>query len=102
MIWLDYYNQGITDREIAEKTNYSSSNITRLRNQAGLPPNVKPEYDWRHWYRQGLTDLAIAIRAGVNPRTVYRWRHRNGLKANYGRRKHDTSIQPNKLAMRTL
>jgi hypothetical protein len=82
MIWLDYYNQGMTDKEIAAITHYHPANICRLRRKKGLPPNIKLKHDYMKLYKRGMTDLQIAVREEVCTMTVTKWRIKNGLKPN--------------------
>ena len=78
------YDQGKTDRQIAEVLGIGPGSVWYWRKMNGLPPvakNVAPP-DFAALWKQGLTDEEIAARSGVSRRTVQTWRYKNHLKAN--------------------
>jgi len=70
-----WYNQGLTDREIADVLNKNITSVRKWR-QKQKPPllsNSKlPNY--RYWYDQGLTDLEIAAKVNRSGNRVGTWR----------------------------
>ncbi len=80
----ELYNQGKTDRQIAEVLGIGPGSVWYWRKMNGLPPVKKQAEPPRfgELYDQGMTDEEIAKRSGVSKRTVQSWRYKNKLKPN--------------------
>lgn len=91
---LDYYNQGLTDREIGEEVGLSKSGVAYWRGSYDLPANrergdndgqggpsiSKAEHNARlNLWKDGLTDREIAERRGVSHTAIGEWRRKHGL-----------------------
>ena len=80
--WLEYYHQGLNDREAAERVGLSRQTISYRRGVLGLPPNGKPG---RHQHRfspprdQFIQDVTehpyswVAKKYGVSKPTVRKY-----------------------------
>jgi transposase len=74
-----WYDQGLTDKEIAEKTGKSRGAVRdwRYKQKPPLPPNgVVAPPNYRYWYDQGLTDKEISKKADKTYAAVVAWRRR--------------------------
>jgi len=81
----ELYEQGMTDRQIAEVLGIGPGSVWYWRKMSGLPPVVqeRPEPPrFGELWKQGLTDQEIAETTGRSQRTVQKWRYNNHLKAN--------------------
>lgn len=81
------HQQGLNDREIAEKEGVTRKVITGWRRYRGLPVNrEKRDYvERRALYEQGLSDGEIAKRLGFTRATINAWRRNQGLPNVFGR-----------------
>lgn len=88
---MEFYQKGMTDRQIGDALGVSIETVRKWRQRAGLvshpPPRIvlsRLDVDGRgmELYQQGLSDLEIAEAFGLTRRTVRDWRERRGLKAN--------------------
>lgn len=86
---MELYQQGLVDRQIAEKVGGSQTTIGAWRRFNRLPPNrarvEKATYADRYkrrteLYHQGLSDKQIAEIEGVTRAAISTWRHRNNPK----------------------
>lgn len=81
------YDQGLKDKEIAEKTGIKIKSVWDWRKQNKLPANRKrPGKDWSlddkklmPLYEKGLTDKQVADICGCNYWNVRDWRQHRGL-----------------------
>lgn len=79
------HQQGMSDREIAERLNYSVTSVGKWRRKTGLPLNpVRDKSRVSHeaalkLYHMGFTDRQIANVLGVSKSAVVGWRHRKFL-----------------------
>ncbi len=86
----ELYDQGMTDREIAERCYVSRGVIYKWRKRRGLPYNSQYDERKRHnLYRQGLNDYEIAARCGVTQPAIFQWREKMGLPPNRTKSKID-------------
>ena len=80
------YETGLSDRQIAQKLDYSVSSVSKWRRKFGLPPHgVRPVVDFQsamELYKAGWSDNRIARVLGTSKATISGWRHRNYLPAN--------------------
>lgn len=82
------WENGLTDKEIAEAVGCSRTTVRRFRYQNDLATNswgVKTDLiDEIGWpmYRSGSTDIAIAEKVGCSRFLVQRWRVKNKLPSN--------------------
>ena len=94
---IDLYEQGLVDREIAEKLRAHPSTVTRHRNRLGLKANgcirVFTDQQLIDLHEQGLNDREIGEKLGSSRALVSRHRTRLGLKANAPLRKPTTHRQ---------
>lgn len=82
-IFKELYEKGCSDREIAEKTFYSTDSIGNYRNSLGLQSNIKKRFNIRmDLYNQGLSDKEIAKRLNTLPNSISSWRLKNKLPVN--------------------
>jgi predicted transcriptional regulator len=88
---LELYDQGLTDREIAEGLGVSQAAVNYRRCKLGLKTNFKRtgvgDKIIAALCNEGLTDKEIASVLGVTQSTVNYRRERLGLKSNYVRTK---------------
>lgn len=88
---LKFYNQGLTDKQIADLTYYTFGAITQWRKSRGLAPNgrkiprlTKEENEKRmKLYNLGYSDKKIAKECGVSQGAISQWRWKNELKSNF-------------------
>lgn len=88
---LRLYNQGLTDKQIADLTYYTFGAITQWRKNRGLAPNgrkiprlTKEENEKRmRLYNLGYSDKIISEECGVSKGAISQWRWKNGLKSNF-------------------
>lgn len=84
---LGMWEEGRTDREIADATGQPMAKVTRWRNRLKLEvhPDRKgppPQFDWKKaltLYRRGYNDKEIAQKLGCGVSTVWRWRFKYEL-----------------------
>ncbi len=84
---LELYYRGYTDRQIAEKLNFSTAAIYHWRRSRKLEANDqsrKTEYkghekEIKKLYDEGLTDYQIATTIGIKINSVKRYRWNNKL-----------------------
>lgn len=88
---MEFYQKGMTDRQISEALGVGLDTVRKWRYRAGLvshrPPLVKPsrlDADGKgmELYRQGLSDREIGAAFDMTASAVRDWRLRRGLKAN--------------------
>jgi len=82
---LAIYNQGLRDKEIAEKIGVSLDTIYRWRKAHGLPRNYERTANDAirfSLYREGKTDREIATSVGIKKNAIWYWRKRNNLPPN--------------------
>jgi transposase len=84
-----FYEQGMSDQQIAAAIGASKDAVRSWRRRTGRPGNnVHPrtfkaqEGECERLYRAGMVDSDIAMRLGVSIGSVSRWRHKNGLLPN--------------------
>ena len=81
--WPDLYDQGLNDREIADKFGCHTSTVRDWRVENGLEAqNSYTNHDTTGWidlYDQGLSDGQIGKQVGAIPASVRAWRKRNKL-----------------------
>lgn len=87
---LALYNQGLTDREIAERVHVTPNTITSWRKTYGIPahPNkrrITPEIaeEILRMYRAGESDAQIAAKIERSKTMVRVWRHKHNLPPNF-------------------
>lgn len=86
--WLELYNKGLTDVEIANRTGVSVTPVRTWRLAFGMKANTKTQKRKSHddefmpLYRMGRTDPEIAKICKVSNSAVYNWRRKNGLVSN--------------------
>lgn len=82
------YEQGHTDKEIADALGCCPQYVGKWRSRRGLPVHaaVRPSFvqriDWDSaysMYAKGLTDKQIAAELGCSDRSVHHWRKKNCL-----------------------
>lgn len=80
------YDNGGTDKEIAEAVGCGKSTVWKWRQFRGLPPNLapptEPKFDrvaMMALYKKGYGDKMIARMMGCTHATVFRWREKNDL-----------------------
>ena len=100
----ELYNEGLNDKEIAEKTGVSKIAVCRWRHRNKLPHNryankpksnrtrthkkgdayiENPKYAIvRELYNEGLNDKEIAAKVGMHQKSIFRWRKDNKLLSN--------------------
>lgn len=80
----ELYDQGMTDREIANVLGIGPGSVWYWRKMNGLPPVKKQAEPPRfgELWKQGLTDEEIAEQTGESQRKVQHWRYKNRLQAN--------------------
>lgn len=89
---VELWEQGLSDREIAQDIECSMSTVKNIRKQENLPPNderflsTEKAAERRKLYDSGLIDCKIAGKQGVSQSSIYQWRRRNGLPANKRRK----------------
>jgi len=67
------YEQGLIDREIAEKLGVSKGAVWERRNSLGLPPNGRKKFsdsEFKELYEEGLNDYEIGEKLGVSRSAV--------------------------------
>lgn len=88
---MEFYQKGMTDRQISEALGVCLDTVRKWRYRAGLvshrPPLVKQsrlDVDGKgmELYKQGLSDCEIAAAFDMTPTGVRDWRLRRGLKPN--------------------
>jgi len=80
---LSLWQEGHTDKEIAEQTCYALETIRGWRHKNGLSANSPKHCEKMTLYKQGLSDNKIATELGyASPCAIYRWRKSKGLPAN--------------------
>jgi len=107
--WIRYklWNEGLTDREMADKLKVKRGTISIWRNRfrldvndmakdgvslpAGMLNNRKNREKYE-LYKQGKTDKQIAETLGLNKKTICNWRKRNNLEVNRSKRKGNIGI----------
>lgn len=81
----ELYEQGMSDRQIAEALGIGPGSVWYWRKMNGLPPvaQERPEPPrFGELYNKGMTDREIAETTGQSKRKVQTWRYKNHLKAN--------------------
>lgn len=80
------YEEGASDRAIAEELGCSVPAVFAWRKREKLPSVVgKEKIDWargRALYEKGMSDRKIAQALGAHPESVRQWRNREGLPPN--------------------
>lgn len=84
---LRLYNEGKTDREIADTLSEEINVVTGWRRNHHLPVNLSKrtlerqqhQITYERLYRQGYDDYSLARAVGVVNAAVRRWRKRRGL-----------------------
>ena len=85
----ELYDQGLSDRKVAETLEVKESLVYRWRKERGLPGNFPRTHNRideeraRKLYDQGLTDNRIALAIGCSQVAVCHWRKRNGLEQRF-------------------
>lgn len=85
----ELYEQGLSDRKIAEELDLKEYNVYAWRRERGLPGNFHKTHNRideeraRELLEEGLTDTQIAMAIGCSQAAIYHWRKRNGLKPKY-------------------
>ncbi|MFW5891614.1 MAG: helix-turn-helix domain-containing protein, partial [bacterium] len=82
-----YYDQGLTDHEIANKLGCSKSIIRKWRRKNNKIFNKKTIISEKNnkilkYYNQGLNDTEIADKIGCSFSTIRRWRKKNKMPKN--------------------
>ena len=92
--FLELYNKGLYDPQIAEKLCCSRTAIRKYRCKLGLKANrYQPPYKRLDYllieelYEKGLLDIEIAQRAGCHYNSIYYWRKKHSLLANIHKRR---------------
>ena len=86
---LSLYNQGLMDREIAERVHVTPNTITSWRKTYGIPAHNKrritPEIaeEMQRMYRAGESDARIAAKIARSKTMVRAWRHKHNLLPNF-------------------
>ena len=86
---LSLYNQGLMDREIAERVHVTPNTITSWRKTYGIPAHNKrritPEIaeEMLRMYRAGESDARIAAKIARSKTMVRAWRHKHNLPPNF-------------------
>ena len=82
---MELYNEGLTDKEMAEELDWTISTIADWRRENNLPVNkfYKKKHEKRmELYNEGLTDKEITERLDLGSSTIGVWRKRNNLPPN--------------------
>lgn len=88
---LEFYQKGMTDRQIADALGVKPGLVRHWRNRAGLVVNRVPwrpvsrldvDGKGRALYESGATDKEIAAAFNMTPNGVQQWRARRGLLPN--------------------
>ena len=79
---LEFYRQGLTDKQLARAVGMSHQAISHWRWRRGLKPNKDATVDPRRlkMFHAGLTDEEMARREGASPITIQLWRRKRGLR----------------------
>lgn len=85
---LKLYNEGLTDNEIANERNVSTSSIYTWRTNNELPNNYSKKLEQKNnkrmeLYNKGLYDKEIAKILNEDNTTICHWRKDNNLESNY-------------------
>ena len=83
--FLDLYQQGKKDSEIARISGDSESTINQLRKKLNLSPNnrvIVTDDKFLDFYKKGLIDSDICKITGASPAQISRKRNKLGLKVN--------------------
>ena len=86
--FLDLYNQGLNDSDIAKILEVSNVTVTRWRNKRNLPKNFKYTHKFNEdqfiqYYNEGLNWREIAVKLGVSESAVQAYGSSLGLSTNY-------------------
>lgn len=86
--FLDLYNQGLNDTEIAKQLEVSNASITTWRNQKNLPKNFKYSHKFDEdlfmkYYEEGLNWKEIADKLGVSDSAIQAYGSFLGLETNH-------------------
>jgi len=89
-ILQELYDQGLPDRDIANRVGISKQTVRNWRLKLGLPCHPAPSgpvnvADWDRaavLHASGRTDEQLAEELGVARKTVQAWRQKNGLECN--------------------
>ncbi len=74
------YDDGLTDREAAQRVGCACQSVFRWRKRNGLRPNgVLNEVRARELYDAGCNDTEIGRQLGRTQSAIWSWRTRNGL-----------------------
>jgi transposase len=90
---IELYNQGLNDKEIAQKMGLAISSIQHWRKKNNLPPNRFHKFphekrkNFLELYEKGFNDREIAERLNLSPFIIYRLRKKHNLKAHRCRKK---------------
>lgn len=104
-MYLKYYNEGLSDYEIAKRVNRHSSTIYKWRKRNKLKPNhdvrlTEEQFkDIKEMYLTGLNDFEIGEAIGTGHCNIHYWRKKNNLPANAPRgwqhpQDDESNIQP--------
>ena len=98
---MQAYQEGLSDKQISEKTGIWQNKVSWWRRQQGLQSNYlkKRDHDWDKaltLWKRGESDGSIARAIGASLPAVYNWRARTGLTPNYKR----TPVDPAMIAKR--
>lgn len=92
---MDLYQQGLTDREAAEKLGVHVTTWIKWRKSKGLSPNKDKYKDRVELHSQGLSAIEAAEQLGIKANTYSQWRKRRGLPPNRKKKgAWDTSTRP--------
>ena len=87
--FLVLYENGWSDRKIAQAFSIASPTVAYWRTKAGIPAQQRArlidEVEGRQMHSAGVSDPDIAKRFGVTQSGVVKWRQRRGLPANIPR-----------------
>lgn len=82
------WERGLTDKEIADDLNYSSTYISNIRRDLGLERNHTKIHEKRakeisELYEKGMSDSKISYELDINKYHVQEWRRKNGKPTHY-------------------
>lgn len=87
-VFLDLYNKGLNDEDLARELNVSKSTIQKTRKHLNLVANLQKEREekleeFKELYKKGLNDTEISRILNVNNVTVHYWRKKYNLPSNF-------------------
>ncbi len=85
---IDLHEEGLNDREVAERLGANRRTVLDRRRRLGLEsnrPHVRDHQRFLALYEKGMNDPEIANALGVTDGMVYNYRKRHGLASNWNR-----------------